>query len=81
MMKVNNAIYQFQVRLDKCDFKEQIPEYIQAMELAVKALEAQLTLMDVVNDILAHFKEEDSFSERLVLEILDDISIKDIPMP
>ena len=41
-MTVDEAIEQFEERLQIPDYKTQIPEYYEAMELAVKALEKQI---------------------------------------
>lgn len=41
-MTVDEAIKQFKERLGIPDYKTQIPEYYEAMELAVKALEKQI---------------------------------------
>lgn len=41
-MTEQQAIAEFRERIDKCDFKEQIPDYIEAMEMAIKALEKEI---------------------------------------
>ena len=41
-MTESEAIEQFKERLTITDYKEQIPEYYKAMELAIKALEKQI---------------------------------------
>ena len=41
-MTESEAIIQFKERLNIPDYKEQIPEYYEAMEMAIKALEKQI---------------------------------------
>ena len=41
-MTDSEAIEQFKERIDIPDYKEQIPEYYEAMELAINALEKQI---------------------------------------
>ena len=41
-MTESEAINQFKERIDIPDYKEQIPEYYKAMELAIKALEKHI---------------------------------------
>ena len=41
-MTEREAIKQFKERIDISDYKEQIPEYYEAMEMAINALEKQI---------------------------------------
>lgn len=47
-MTYQEAIQQFKERLAIQDYKEQIPEYYEAMELAVKALEMRIPVSRIV---------------------------------
>lgn len=57
------------------DYKEHIPEYFNALEIASKALDAQLRLADMINDLSCD-REGSTYSQALVLEILNECSIE-----
>lgn len=55
------------------DYKEQIPEYFNSLEIASKSIEAQIRLSELLNSFFDDLSEEDSFSVDLVYEILSGI--------
>jgi len=55
------------------DYREHIPEYFDALEIARKCIEAQMRLADILNDWDAGFKEGDSLSYKLVEQILNEV--------
>lgn len=70
-MLLFEAKSQIDERLQKCDFKELIPDYIEALEIVSKCIEAQMRLADVLNDFFADCKETDTFSAKLIYDILE----------
>lgn len=57
----------------RADYQKHIPEYFEALEIASKCIEAQGRLADMLNDFVADFRPEDSYSATLVLELLNEI--------
>ena len=62
-MTVNEAIAQFQERLSIEDYREQIPEYYEAMELAIKVFEEiqqyrELGTVEEIADCIKQSEEE-----------------------
>lgn len=60
----------------KDEYKAQIPEYIEALEIASKAIEAQIRLADLLNDFYAEDDDkhkDDMYSRALTLELLESI--------
>lgn len=55
------------------DYREHIPEYFEALEIASKAIDAQMRLADMLNDFWNDTKELDTFSARLTYELLSSI--------
>lgn len=53
------------------EYRESIPEYYEALEIASKCIGAQLVLADILNDW--EFKDVDTFSTPLVKELLDNV--------
>lgn len=51
---------------------------VPAVEMAIKALEAQITLADILNDMQT-LNEKDSFSVPLVIETLYQVWSGDLP--
>ena len=51
-MTESEAIQQFKERIAIPDYKEQIPEYYEAMELAIKALENQIQKKQKSNKVI-----------------------------
>lgn len=64
-----------QGRIDHCDFKEQIPDYIEALEIAVKCIDAQMRLADIRND-LQTIPEGSTFSQGVMNEVLEECSFE-----
>lgn len=52
------------------EYKEHIPEYFEALEIAVKCIEAQQRLCDMLNDFWIGLKEDDTFTARLTEDML-----------
>lgn len=52
------------------DYKANIPEYFEALEIASKCIEAQMRLSDVINEWWDDITEADSLSAMLVYDIL-----------
>lgn len=76
-MLLFEARHQLQERIDICDFKEQIPEYIEALEIAVKCIDKQQELVDCLNDwdIETEIKNGDRYSAQLCHDIVRQFSI------
>lgn len=53
------------------DYKHLIPEYYEALEIASKCIDAQMRLADVLNEFWDDAKPTDSFSGKLVYNILE----------
>jgi len=55
------------------EYKNDIPEYFEALEIAVKCIEAQERLADILNDFWADTNEDDMFSAKLTEDMLQGI--------
>ena len=53
-MTESEAIKQFKERIDIPDYKEQIHEYYEAMEMAINALEKQEKIKDLLDSCTAY---------------------------
>ena len=62
-------------RIENCDFKEEIPDYIEALELASRCIEQQMRLCDMLSSFWDDVSEDDSFSASLTHGILLQYSI------
>lgn len=68
------AANEFKERLKLDDLRENIPEYFEALEIAVKCIEAQYTVIDYLDAFNSENEEEhrgDSYSRPLVMEFLN----------
>ena len=75
-MLLFEAKHQIDARLDETlqkDYKEHIPEYFEALEIASRCIQAQMELSDVLNDW--DIKDDDRVSGLLCYEILEQFSI------
>lgn len=73
-MLLFEAAEQFKERLRIEDLKENIPEYFEAMEIAVKCIEAQYTIIEYLQSFYDEDEEKhkhDMYSRALVMEFLD----------
>lgn len=61
----------------KHDYAKDMPEYFQALEIAVKALDAQIRLIDTLNDwdIETEIKRGDTYSASACHDIVRQFSI------
>lgn len=57
------------------DYEKDIPEYFQALELALKCVEKQMELLDFINDFEANFNVNNRYSELAVDEMITQFSI------
>lgn len=57
------------------DFKDNIPDYLEALKIASRSIEAQIRLTDVLNDFFCGFAENDSISLKLAYGMLKQFSI------
>lgn len=55
------------------EYKNDIPEYFAALEIAVRCIEAQERLADILNDFWADTNEDDMFSAKLTEDMLQGI--------
>lgn len=82
-MLIFEAMNEIRGRLElKEEYKKQIPEYFEALEMAYKALEAQTRLADILNDFYAEDEEKhkgDMYSRLLCLELLECCRFDYIP--
>ena len=62
-------------RIKNCDFKEQIPDYIEALELASRCIEQQARLCCMLNNFWDDVSKDDSFSASLMHGMLSQYSI------
>ena len=62
-------------RIENCDFKEQIPDYIEALELASRCIEQQVRLCDMLNSFWDDVSKDDSFSASLMHGMLSQYSV------
>lgn len=72
-MLLFEAKAQIDERLKITDYKEQIPEYYNALEIASKSIEAQIRLAELLNDFIATYNKENRYSEDVVIEFLNEI--------
>lgn len=59
----------------KRDYQSMIPEYFEALEIASNCIDAQMRLCDLLNDLYPDLENEvhenDTYSLRLVIELLE----------
>lgn len=55
------------------DYKEHMPEYFEALEIASKCIEAQMRLADTLNDFSEQELDRDTYSARLCYDMLSSI--------
>lgn len=74
VMRLTDAIDEVAERIVKCEkvLKDTCPEYVEALKIAVKSMEAQLVLFDMINDI-AQDNEDDTYTKGLLLDILNSL--------
>lgn len=73
-MLLFEAANEFKARLQINDYKDSIPEYYEAMEIAVKCIHAQIRLADLLNDFYCENEEHhknDMYSRKLCLQLLE----------
>lgn len=57
------------------EYKDQIPEYFEALKMASKALEAQCRVADMINDLNSD-KADSTYSHDLVMDILAECTME-----
>lgn len=71
-MLLFEAKREFDERLEYCaEIKTNIPEYMEAMEIASKCIASQIRLSEILNDWDG--KEDDSYSDSIVKDILEQL--------
>lgn len=53
------------------EYKNDIPEYFEALEIAHKSIQKQMELADVINDFWLDVEKNDTFSATLVYDLLN----------
>lgn len=66
------GIIDSRIDLIESDYKDQIPEYYEALKIASKCIEKQLDLVTILDELLLDNKD-DYYSNDLVIEILHDV--------